>query len=82
MPENIKKEKEFVELLLGINKENIEFIFRQIDENSANKAIEIVEFSILIRPLETENLLTLISLISSKFGVVNLPNPSRRFTSS
>jgi hypothetical protein len=31
MPENIKKEAKFIELIKGVNKENIESVFKQID---------------------------------------------------
>ena len=81
LPEKLRKEAKFIALLLEIQKGNIEYIFRQINKNNIEKAFKIIEISILIRPLETENFLTLISLISSNFNVENLPYSSDYFRS-
>jgi ankyrin repeat protein len=81
MPENIKKETKFVDLIVRVSKENVESVFKQITEDKVNKACEIIDFSVDIRPLEIENFLTLVSLISSKFGVDNLPYFSDYFWS-
>jgi hypothetical protein len=69
MPENIKKEAKFVELFVGIKKENVEGVFGQINEDNVQKACKIITFSADIRPLEVESLSTLVSLILSKFNV-------------
>ena len=81
MSENTKKETKFVELLVGINEINVESVFRQIDEDNVKKACKIINISVEIRPLEIENFLTLVSLISSKFSVCNLPDFSDYFRS-
>jgi len=72
MPEKIKKETNFVEMLVGVNKENVKGVFRQIDEDNVKKACEIIDFAVEIRPLEVESFLTLVFLISSKFRFFNL----------
>jgi ankyrin repeat protein len=79
MPEKFKKETEFVRMIVGVNKTNVESVFRQIDEKNFKKTCEIIDFSVEIRPLEVDSFLKLVSLISSKFGVDNLPNFSNYF---
>ena len=78
MPEKIKEETKFVELLVGVNKQNVESVFRQIDEDNVKKACEIIEFSVEIRPLEVESFLTLVSFITSKFDVESIKYAVRK----
>jgi ankyrin repeat protein len=73
IPEQFKKEIKFIEMLVGVNKENLQSVFEQINKYNVNKALIIIKYSIDIRPLEIESFLTLISLITSKFGVDILP---------
>jgi hypothetical protein len=81
MPENIKKETEFVELLVGVNNKNVESVFRQIDEDNFKKASEIINFAVEIRLLEVESFLKLVSLILYKFGAENITDFSYYFRS-
>jgi ankyrin repeat protein len=73
MSETMKKETDFVEMLLEIKKENVDSIFKQIDEDNVKKACKIIFFSVKIRSMEVESFITLVSLISSKFGIDSLP---------
>ncbi|NLZ45445.1 MAG: hypothetical protein GX896_02010, partial [Clostridiales bacterium] len=81
MPNKIKKESKFVDLLVEVNKENVKNVFKQINEDNVKKACKIIDFSINIRPLEVDSFLTLIFYVSSKFGVDNLPHLSDYFSS-
>ena len=81
MPERIKIETKFIERLVGAKKENVESVFRQINEDNFKKVYKIIDFLVEIRPLEVESLLTLVSRISSKFGVDNLPRSLNYFRS-
>jgi ankyrin repeat protein len=81
MPEKIKKETEFVEMIIGVNKENVEHVFTLINEDNVKKAGDIINFSVEIRPKEIETFLTLVSLISSKFGDDKLQDFSNYFLS-
>ena len=81
MPENVKTEAAFINLIIGMKKENVEFVLKHIDENNIKNAIKVIYYSIFIRPLETESYLTLVSLILSKLGTGILSFFSNRFCS-
>jgi ankyrin repeat protein len=69
MPERTQSINKFIEMIIGLNEESVESVFRQIDEDNVKKVCGLIRFSIEIRPLEVDSFLTLVSLISSKFKV-------------
>jgi ankyrin repeat protein len=69
MPEKIKQETKLIEMIVGVNEENVENVFAHINEDNVKKACKIISFAAEIRPLKIESFLILSSLISSKFGV-------------
>ena len=68
IPKELQKYDELVESIVNIKKEYVTKVFEGIKPELVQSAFKIIEHAIEIRPFEVENLLSLFSLLSKKFG--------------
>ena len=69
VPEEFKKYDVLAESIFNVNKENISTVFSEIPQDLATLACNMIFHAIKIRPLQSDNLRTLFSLLKKKYSV-------------
>ena len=77
--DDYKKSNDLAESIFNINKENVDTIFKEIQQEQSKKAFSIIEHAIKIRPLQVDNYLSLLSLLANKFGYQKNKKSSKIF---
>ena len=59
---------DFTSSLIEVNKETIESVYNNVNEDNVNKVYQVLEYALTVRFLNRENILRLIGLLITKFG--------------
>ena len=70
---SLKNTITFVSSLLEVNETTLESVFNSVNEKNINLAYSVLEHGLIVRYLNTENILKLIDLLSTKFNYKRYP---------
>ena len=70
----VRNTVEFVTSLLEVSEATLESVYNSVNVENANTAFSVLEFGLITRYRNTERLLALHGLLSTKFGYRRRPN--------
>ena len=75
----MKNSFDFISSLLKVNETTINSLYNSINETNVNSAYETLEYGLIIRFVNTKHILSLLSLLSTKFGYKRNPSGYIRY---